>query len=72
MRVFNIFAVVEISGVLLGKGSLKPSPGRAGMTRWKGWLLDASSGSVNKLTRCVKARFEKGNGGIRRSGNAWE
>lgn len=64
-------AVVEITGVLFGKASLKPSPGRAGITRWKGWLLEASWGSVKSGIRCVRARFENGNGGINRSGRAW-
>lgn len=70
ISVLRMSAVAEITGVLFGKGSLKPSPGRAGITRWKGWLLSASSGSVKGLIRCVRARFEKGNGGINKSGNA--
>lgn len=71
MRVLSISAVAGITGVLFGKGSLKPSPGRAGMTRWNGWSWDASSGSVKGFTRCARARLEKGKGGINKSGRAW-
>lgn len=70
MRVSKISAVAGTGARLLGSASLNPRPGREGITRWKGWLAMASSGSVSGLTRCLKERFVKGKGGINSNGTA--
>lgn len=57
-------------GVLFGSASLNAIPGREGITKWKGWLFAASSGSVNNLIRCPNERLENGKGGIKRRGIA--
>lgn len=66
-----MFAVVEIGGALLGRGSLKPKPGSAGITKWKGCWVPASSGSVRGEMKRIKDRLVKGKGGIRSSGTAF-
>lgn len=65
-----------MGGMLAGRASLRPRPGREGMTRWKACCLgevpssDAASGSVRGLMRCPRDRLVKGNGGTRRRGTA--
>lgn len=58
-------------GMLLGRASLKPKPGRDGMTRWNGWFDLASLGSVKMGIKWLSERLEKGKGGIKSNGTAF-